>query len=774
MKDSERCTIMASRGRKRKKEISLFDTEESKQENQYVDYPKKSVLEQSLIWEYKNPQNKRVEIYTYPLSRDAAIRHWKHQVSLGDNQSAASFLSRIKNNSHKLDKERQIYDQFPRHKNLIDELLFSASFLCSMKNSARRTGSHYATSVTSLVRFFTSCFENVEQLNNIDTQKQTVLYNELTKTDNKYFNHASKTYSKNILIDALERNQLQADPLKQKIKGHSHSGKETRLDYPQEVAIQLLAIAASETNKIMYEYNEYQSWKNLYQDKAFDSIENIAKAYMTIPESFLNKKSKTGITNSISAYQRSYDNLCMKIHGISLSNMSHDECLALAESGHNIDALDDHFTMAWFLDDIQHNFPFNVKSKATTDIHMSKYTRWNLEMSLRHYLNSRGKARKKDFWATYQDVFSRKYPTAEKLIPFILFWMLQTGSNPEAIVNMKRKEKGLDGTIEIGEISPLGDTPVIKSFKNRGSKDYYWFALNLHEKGGLYTHFIFLKSFLQILWQEDDKISNKKELWPFWVYYSPMKENKVINLSWSTLKLQLNNFIKEHQVILPNGDILQTLEPSRFRNTFITMADLTGATIEEIQEWIRHKDFDTRFKFYDNSPDQRSRNFRAVHAIQEDIIENARNFKGKIDSGSLDVSINNKEVNATYTCGCTNPQKPSYSGAQKIPQDNICIDWDMCLFCPNSRVFSAHLPRICARILHYESHRKKMTTEEWENNFGAKHVVAHDALKKWILDGGTEEDINNAWEVAKSGNVILPPIFPSGHIKRSDGAINVA
>lgn len=628
--------------------------------------------------------------------------------------------------------------------------------------------------MTSLVRFFTSCFKNVERLNNIDTHKQTVLYNELTKTDSKYFNDATKTYSKNILIAALERNHLQANILKQIIKKNGHSGKKTRLDYPQEVAIQLLAIAASETEKIMYEYQEYQSWKNQYQDKAFDSIENIAKAYMTIPDSFLNKKSKTGIANSTSAYQRSYNNLCMKVHGISLNDMDHDELIALSESGHNIDSLDDHFTMAWFLDDIQHNFPFNVESKATADIHMSKYTRWNLEMSLRHFLNSRGKAREKDFWATYQDVFSIKYPTAQKLIPFILFWMLQTGSNPEAIVNMKRKEKGINGTIDIGEMSPLGDTPVIRSFKNRGSKDYYWFALNPNEKGGLYTHFIFLKSFLKLLWKEDDNLSNKKEEWPFWTYYSPFKENKVVSISSPTLREQINKLIKDHPVILSNGEVLQKVEPSRLRNTFITMVDLAGSSIDEIQEWIRHGDFDTRFKFYDNSPDQRSRNFRAAHAIQEDIIENARRFKGKIDNGSLQTSIQNKEVNATYTCGCSDPKKPSYDGAKEIPEEDICIDWDMCMFCTNSRVFTEHLPRICARILQYESYQKKMTSDEWENNFGTKHVVAHDALKKWIEDGGEEKDIDNAWKLARSGKIILPPMFPSGHIKRTEGTINVA
>jgi len=765
---------MASRGRKKKKEITLFDSGENHEENIYINYPEKSVSKQSLIWEYKNSQNKKVEIYTFPLSRDEAIKHWEHEVTLNNNQAAKSILSRIKNNSHKLDKERHIYNHYPEQKYLIDELLFSTSTLCSIKNHARRTGSLYASSITSLMKFLNSTFQNLNTLHDLNEQKQFIIHNELTKTDSKYFYSSIKTFSKNILINALERNQLPANALKQRIKGNTHSGKKTRLDYPQEVAIQLLAIAAVKTEKIMNEHKEYQSWKNKYKDKAFDSVENLAKAYITIPNSFLNKKTIPARDISIQAYQKSYNKLCMDIHNISLEKMNNDELVSLSEKGCNIDALDDPFIMSWFLDDIHYKFPFGISSTATADIPMSTYSRWNINKSLRSFLQDRGSRRKKDFLATYHDVFSIKYPTAKKLIPFILFWMLQTGSNPEAIVNMKRKEKGINGTIDIGEMSPLGDTPVIRSFKNRGSKDYYWFALNPNEKGGLYTHFTFLKSFLQLLWDEDDNTAKEKESWPFWVYYSPMKQKKVIDLSWSTLKFQLNNFIKENQIILPNGDILKTLEPSRFRNTFITMVDLAGSSIDEIQEWIKHGDFDTRFKFYDNSPDQRSRNFRAVHAIQEDIIENARNFKGKIVNGSLKLSIKNKEINATYTCGCSNPEKPSYDGAKKIPQDDICIDWDMCLFCSNSRVFEEHLPRICARILQYESYQKKMTSDEWENNFGMKHVVAHDTLKKWIEDGGEEQDINNAWELARSGKIVLPPMFPSGHIKRTEGAINVA
>lgn len=767
---------MSTRGRKKKKNVSLFDTTTplELQQDEFVDYSDISVSEQSLIWEYKNAQTKEAEIFTFPLSRNAAIKYWRNQVKLDDNQNAKSILNRILNDSHTLDKERQIYDKFPQQKFLIDQLLHSASTLCIIKNSAKRTGSFYASAITALINFFTSSFENISTLEEIDDHKQTILFNELSKTDSKYFYTSVKTFVKNILIYALEQNHISVDILKRTIKRNSHSGTKTRIDYSQEVAVQLLAISVSEISSTIRKYKEYEAWKKIYDGKPFDSIENIAKAYISIPENFLKKKNAGGRESAICAYQKSYDELCIKIHGVALSQMDTMQLIALAENGHNIDALDDSFTMAWFLDDIQCNFPFRVSSKSTADIPMSEYTRWDLKMSLRHFLNDRGSRRKKDFWGTYQDVFSRKYPTGDQLIPFVLFWMLQTGSNPEAIVNMKRKEKGIHGVFEIGELSPLGDTPVIRSYKNRGTKNWYWFALNQNEKGGLYSHFMFLKSFLSLLWMEDDKISNQKENWPFWVYYSPLRAKKVVHLSWANLKFQLNSFIKAHKIILPNGKVLKSLEPSRLRNTFITMADLGGSSIEEIQEWIKHDNFDTRFKFYNNSPDQRSRNFRAINAIQENIIEEARNFQGETEYGSLNASIENKSVTPTLMCGCNDPKHPSYAGAKEIPSEHICVDWDMCLFCPNSRVFVEHLPRICARILQYETYQKKMTTDEWENNFGTKHVVAKNALKRWLDNGGDQEDIDNAWELAKSGDILLPPIFPSGHMKVSQGTINAA
>ncbi len=55
-----------------------------------------------------------------------------------------------------------------------------------------------------------------------------------------------------------------------------------------------------------------------------------------------------------------------------------------------------------------------------------------------------------------------------------------------------------------------------------------------------------------------------------------------------------------------------------------------------------------------------------------------------------------------------------------------------------------------------------MTIFEWENNFKLKYEVANDALKKWIETGGSQVDIDNAWQLVEDNKILLPSIFPTG------------
>ena len=742
---------MSTRGRKRKKEVNLNDKENNI--SNYVDYPIESVKTETLMWEYKNSREKTNEICRIPLSKKAALTYWEYRLKDLNDPSASFMIPRIKNESYPSDSQRYFYDNYPESKILINQLLYSASYLCILKNYSKRSGDFYPYAIGSILRYIEANFSHVKKLDQFNIHIQNSLYNELTKTKSKYFKNSVKTTTKNLILHGLDLLNIDCTLLNRQIKNNTHSSENTRLDYPQEVFLQLLAATVSETTKIKEKHKEYLLWQKMYKDKSFDSIENLAKAYSEPPNSFSNMKplAKQG---SIYSYQKSYDRICKDIHGFNLSDLSSDKLDKFARNGINIDNLSDPYIMSWFIDDVLKYFPFSNNTKHSNVTHktnIENFSKWKIKAPLNLYLKNKGRFRNTDLVSTFNDILSRKYPTGEKIIPLIIFWMIQTGSNPEAVVNMKKNVKDED-------LYLLDDIFVVKSYKNRGSKDYYWFTLNQNEKDGLYDLYQFSRSYLSSIWEQKSSTT-------FWSYYSIERSSKITNLSSGRLKALMVKFILRHNILLPDGSMMTDIQPSRLRNTFITMADLNGATIDDIKEWIRHGNIDTRFTFYGNSPEQRSNNFRTIHAIQESIIEDARNFQGKTNLGSYKQHITTGKVSATYLCGCENAKKPSYIGAKKIREDHICIDWDMCLLCPQSNVFEENLPRICARIIQYEDQNKKMSTDEWANYYSEKHNAAKDALKSWIEKGGKKEDIDKAWKIARRGQIKLPPLFPVGQMK---------
>jgi hypothetical protein len=281
--------------------------------------------------------------------------------------------------------------------------------------------------------------------------------------------------------------------------------------------------------------------------------------------------------------------------------------------------------------------------------------------------------------------------------------------------------------------------------------------LDKKEKNGIYDYFKFLKHILKPLWnyQKNDT---------FWVYTSSknISHAKIINeFNRTTTKQALKTFLKKHNILDEYGKPLTNIMLNQLRNSFVTMMDLKEHTIEEIQELIRHDKFDTRFQYYNNSEDLQHRNFIVINAIQESIIETAKNFQGSIHHNAMQIN-QIKKYEEVYLSKCSNINNPQYSGSKILKADEICTDWDNCLQCKNSKIFVEHLPKICYRLKQYEKMKGMMTIFEWENNFKLKYEVANDALKKWIETGGSQVDIDNAWQLVEDNKILLPSIFPTG------------
>lgn len=751
-----------SRGRKKKTNVILDDESN-------FNFSQLSISEEMLAWEYRDDRTSTTVIEKIPLSKKANERYWTEKLH-SRGPVAKMMLTKIANNSEP--QSAYICDRFKKNQ-LLSSLIQTVSELCVIKNIPRRVAYEYIYAINSILNFFAKKYENINAIDDVSNNIQIDLRKELSNRNSLFFKSmAQKSHINTIFTYALNNFKFKRDitnVFSQKLLLRKNdSGIKSKADLSQEVAVQLLAASIGEINKIIENYNMLEKeWRPSYKNKKFDSPENLANAYLNYPQHF-KLISKRSFNSSIVNYRKKYDELCNYLHGFKLSGLENEKLKLLASKGENIHNLNESRMMSWFLDDVLSNYPLQIDAKITKHtLAMSEYTRWKYKSTVKTYLSSLSyEQNQKKAIEVFREVLAIKFPTAEKIFPFMLYWLLQTGANQEVLFNMNWRQKFGNKLCEIDENSPFGDIPVLRSYKNRGTKNWYWFPLNPNEKNGLYDMYMFLKKYLKPLWDFNASLNISNSFWVFIVsnqahgsYNTPIK-----HFNQQVFKNQLTKFLERNEIISIDGQRLKNFEPSRIRNTFITTADLNGLTLDEIKESIRHGSFDTRFHYYGNSADQRSRNFGVIHAIQESIIESAKNFKGKVYS-SKSSRLDQKKLHFSFLSGCSDNKHPNYEGMSQINETEVCIDWDNCLACKNSRVFKVHLPRICFRLMQYAKFQDTMSADEWENNYGMKYAIAQDVLTKWIENGGSKDDIEWAWNEAKFGKIKLPQIFPQGFMK---------
>lgn len=727
-------------------------------DNEYIDLAQESVNKKMIIWYYINPLSQERVLYQVPLSRESAINYWTEQynLKLTTSNNSKNMINKIKNKTDK--RYIFLYDFYPDYKNILDVFLYAISTLCTEKNVKREVGSRYMQTVNQFIKFIKSEKFDIKEVDDItrEVQKELLVY---MASDNDYFR---QQFDRRNLLEILNfiLNMYNLDnvlnikifTLKSKVKN-----QKSKSDISQEILIQLLAASVKDIKKYMDKVQELESWRKIYNNKKFDSLENIANAFQNYPE-YYDDYNNTARMSAIAAHRKRFNIMAIQNYDIDLYKLSSIKLSKLVQRGHNINDFLNPFIMAWFFDDVLKNFPLNENNEqyVYTGTAMNKYTRYTIKTPVMQYIKSYGRSSLPNK-AVFDDILSRKYPTASEIFPFLLYWIIQTGANKEAVLNMRNKEIIDNVEYEVGDYFVEGDITVVKSYKNRGTGDWYYFSLDKKEKNGLYDYLKFLKHILKPLWNYQ-----KNDI--FWVYTSSknLAHAKIINeFNRYTTKAALKIFFKKHNIIDEYGKPLTNIILAQLRNSFITMMDLKNLTIEEIQELIRHDKFDTRFQYYNNSKDLQHRNFRAINAIQESIIETAKNFQGSIHHNAMKLDLI-KKYEEVYLGKCSNINNPQYIGSKILKDDEACSDWDNCLQCKNSIIFIEHLPKICYRIKQYEKMKEMMTIFEWENNFKVKYQVANDALKKWIETGGNQVDIDNAWQLVEDNKIFLPSIFPTG------------
>jgi len=234
--------------------------------------------------------------------------------------------------------------------------------------------------------------------------------------------------------------------------------------------------------------------------------------------------------------------------------------------------------------------------------------------------------------------------------------------------------------------------------------------------------------------------------------------NKSFITSWSTAG-GMKNLSKTFPVFNESGEQLTTLECSRFRKVFASGALLDRMKnvhdMNELAELLRqdlsHGKFDTTVTNYLLKTD-------AARSIIDIAITTVINSKLEELKCKSHIETNKKTPykKKVYLCHCVDPSNPSHDVA--IAEE--CRHYDMCLGCEQSVITKEHLPYICLRILQYENERKQdplIWPATWEDRW----CIAHDALARYELKDKKNgaELVAEAWQLARSGCISLPPIL---------------
>gem|GEM_PF-1932025 len=286
-----------------------------------------------------------------------------------------------------------------------------------------------------------------------------------------------------------------------------------------------------------------------------------------------------------------------------------------------------------------------------------------------------------------------------------------------------------------------------RSFGSGGSIDVQHIVIS--KKSEIYSEF---------KWYEDNLLTDFDG--PFFKFGGSQRN------TWSTAFRKKGKFnpdgsiYKYFEIYGENGEVQKRWYTERFRKVFATkkLLNLMAETddpkelVEKLQKALTHDKFDTTLSSYlMKASGGRLAIDSGIVAIVSNVHEDALKFKGKIE---VDKSTNTRKK--VFWCECSNPFEPDHN----IEIANECKHYDLCLGCNKSVVTKANLPYICLRILQYEGFRVEFG-HDWPAMYEDKWMIAHDALSQYKESDpkNGERLINEAWDIAKSGKVVLPPFL---------------
>lgn len=368
------------------------------------------------------------------------------------------------------------------------------------------------------------------------------------------------------------------------------------------------------------------------------------------------------------------------------------------------------------------------------------------------------------------DLLEREVATPKTLLPFYLLFMIYTGRNKETVDSWKRRYK-----VNNQWISPLEWTDSldpekckVRGTKSRGKGRGKIQIDDVHIKKsvvGLYPLLEFL------IWYTDPLARSGKtdESDSLWLVLDRHYETGTLTRKSSSFFIRtVNEFLERHQIVefVPKQgggftkEPLSGLDTRRFRKNFAVremMDALANCSnhqelADTLSNSLKHASFDTTLGSYLSHDTTMASRDIGIFTLQSEMLDTAMRFRGSLNDESVP-----RSGEPVILARCADPTSPDFELASRDSEGH-CSEYDMCLGCTKSRVFEEHLPRIALRTIQYEEKMNEMTRTAWDADYGRKHARASDVLERW----SDQEAVNEAWDSARSGKIILPEIIAKG------------
>lgn len=380
-------------------------------------------------------------------------------------------------------------------------------------------------------------------------------------------------------------------------------------------------------------------------------------------------------------------------------------------------------------------------------------------------------------------VYAAKHFVTDTLYPFFLLILINTGWNVESVLSIS---DDVDAHTTPDLIDPENYV-IIHGKKVRGSNSReYSKVTRRSNKNKMLDTYQLLKYVESIITQYKDSPYYKQGV--LWQFTLPERKKDIFSSfnEWPRFSLVSKRFIERHNFKY-FSDTTGISHP-KIRSGYVALKQYLGVSELQLSEDLDHDDMNTIEHYISDD----SSNFvldLKIKEIQEEFIKDLTNFKVRVvESTSLkslreaineakterekiqlikkeaaNLHLDEKTIvhlldvgSQKYIIACEDAMNPSWPGCNNyVEEGKKCKYFNKCALCKQSIVFPEALPYIARRILDLDKLKKSLTSSDWILQYGDEYEAWIQILEYW----NNEEQVKEAWDMARMGFVVLPQIM---------------